>query len=131
MTINRTPSDMLALTAAAAGAAVGYAGFWWLAGQGFYGLILPGGLTGIFAGLVVHRSRSVAAAAGLAGLALGAITEFRYAPFLADGSLGYFIGHLADLRPITLITIVAGGVIAFWGPFRSRVRPSRAAGRPS
>jgi hypothetical protein len=44
----------------------------------------------------------------------------RYAPFVADGSFGYFVRHVADLRGLTLLMTALGGGIAFYGPFRSR-----------
>lgn len=122
MFINRAPSDALALACGAAGGVIGHVAFYWLAAQGFYGLILPGGLVGIAAGLVRHRSPLVAPACTVVALAAGVVTEYHFAPFAADGSLSYFLRHLADLRGMTLLLIAGGGAIGFWGPFRSRTR---------
>jgi hypothetical protein len=123
--ISKTPNDLLAIAVGVAAGVVGYLGFWWLAGRGYYGLILPGGLVGIGAGFVLHRSKFVAVVCGILGLVAGVLTEYRYAPFIADGSLSYFLRHVTDLRQVTLIMIAAGAVIGFWGPLKSRVRGSR------
>ena len=43
-----------------------------------------------------------------------------------DGSLGYFVTHIHQLKPITLIMIAAGAFIGFWAPSSRRQleRPS-------
>jgi hypothetical protein len=120
--INRTPSDLLAVAAGIAGGALGHRAFQWLASQGFYGLILPGALVGIAAGFVRHRSWGVAVSCTFIALTAGVLTEYHYAPFIADASLTYFLRHLANLRGLTLLLIAGGAAIGFWGPFRSRVR---------
>jgi hypothetical protein len=108
----------LILLGAAVGGVVGYFAFRWLLGQGFYALILPGGLLGFGAAIVRGRSIVPPIICGLAGLALGVFAEWSMAPFITDGSLGYFLAHLGDLRPLTLILIALGGAIGFWMPFR-------------
>jgi hypothetical protein len=45
---------------------------------------------------------------------LGLFTEWRFAPFIADSSFGYFITHIHDLSIITLIMITIGGLCGFW-----------------
>ena len=114
-------SNVLAIAFACAGAFVGHFGFGWLQQQGFYALILPGGLCGLAAGLVQNRSIAVAVVCALLGLAAGLLTEFHYAPFVADPSLGYFLAHVSELRPITLALLALGGLISFYVPFRRRV----------
>jgi hypothetical protein len=51
---------------------------------------------------------------GVIGLGAGVLSEWRFAPFIADGGLGFFLAHLHELRPITLIFIALGGVLGFW-----------------
>lgn len=111
-------SELLVLLGAAVGGALGYVLFFAVARQGFYGLVLPGGLLGLGAGIFRSRSKVVAVACGLLALGLGLFTEWRFAPFVTDGSLGYFVSHVHQLRPVTLIMIGAGGLIGFWVPFR-------------
>ncbi|HEV8061658.1 MAG TPA: hypothetical protein VGP68_17385 [Gemmataceae bacterium] len=105
---------------AAAGGIIGYFVFFWIAAQGFYGLALPGGMIGLGAGIGKNRSILVAVCSGLAATALGLFTEWRYAPFVDDDSLGYFVRHFYELKPITLVMILFGGLIGFWVPFRRR-----------
>jgi hypothetical protein len=114
-------SNALALCGALVGGAVGYAAFFWIVGQGFYALAVPGGLLGFGAGLVRNRSVLVAVVCGLLATALGLFAEYRFAPFADDDSLGFFLRHIADLRPLTLIMIGVGGLVGFWVPFRRRV----------
>jgi hypothetical protein len=113
-------NNLLALAGAAAGGALGYFAFFWIAQQGFYALVLPGGLLGLGAGVVLNRSIVVAIVCCLAATALGIFTEFRFRPFIKDDSFPYFISHVFDLQPITLIMIALGGFVGFWVPFRRR-----------
>ena len=109
--------NSLALLGAGIGGFLGYMGFFWLAHQGLYGLILPGGLLGMGAGIANTRSKYISVVCGLLALALGFFTEWRFAPFAADDSLGYFVSHVHELRPITLLMIAAGALLGFWIPF--------------
>src|SRR5947209_15406729 len=95
--------SFLALSGALAGGIAGYFLFFWLTSRGFYGLALPGGLLGLGAGIVKNRSIYVAVICGLAAVALGLFTEWRYAPFITDGGLGYFLAHFYQLSLITLV----------------------------
>jgi hypothetical protein len=114
----RWKQDSLVLLGALLGGALGYAAFFWIAKQGFYGLVLPGGLLGCGAGVFKSRSRYLSVICGLAALALGLFTEWRFSPFVADASLFYFLGHVSQLKPVTLLMIAAGAAIGFWVPFR-------------
>jgi len=114
------------LLGAIAGGVLGYFGFQWIAGQGLYALVLPGGLLGLGASFPRNRSTLICVVCGVLALALGLVAEWRFAPFIKDGSLGYFLTHAHQLRPITLIMIVAGAVIGFWAPY-SRRQPLPAA----
>ena len=102
------------LAGALVGGAVGYLAFMWIARQGFYALMLPGGLAGLGASLLV-RDRSVlrAVLCGLFAVGLGLFAEWRFAPFIKDPGFGYFLAHIADLRPITLLMIAVGGVLGY------------------
>jgi hypothetical protein len=109
---------LLPLGAACVGGLAGYFLFFWVTRQGFYGAMLPGCLLGIAAGLFPTRSIAVCVACGLLALALGFFTEWRFAPFKQDQSLSFFVSHLHELRPITLIMIGLGGFIGFYGPLQ-------------
>jgi len=109
---------LLVLIGAAAGGALGYYAFFWVAAQGFYALILPGGLLARGAGVGRNRSVLLAAACGAAAVLLGLFTEWRFAPFVKDDSFGYFLLHAHELKPVTLLMIGVGGLIGFWVPFR-------------
>ena len=113
-------ANLLAFVGAIAGGLVGYFAFFWIARQGFYGLILPGCLLGIGAGLFPTRSVAVCIVCGLSALALGLFTEWRFAPFIQDNGLRYFLSHIHQLKPITLVMIGAGAFIGFYSPFRRR-----------
>jgi len=111
-------TSALTLAAAAVGGAVGYFVFMWLASMGFYGLVVPGGLLGLAAGIFKNRSIAVAIVCGVAALILGLFAEWMFEPFVANDSFGYLVTHFYDLRPVTLLMIAAGAVIGFWVPFR-------------
>ena len=110
--------NCLVLLGAIAGGLAGYFLFFWVTRQGMYALVLPGGLLGLGAGIFRCRSTSIAVACALLALALGLFTEWRFAPFVADGGFAYFLLHAHELKPITLIMIAAGAFIGFWVPFR-------------
>lgn len=122
-----TRANLLTLLGALGGGLIGYWIFIWLASQGLYGLILPGGLLGLGAGAFKSKSILVATICGVAALALGFFAEWRFSPFAADDSLGYFVAHIFELRPITLIMISVGAVIGFWCPLRNRLLKADAA----
>ena len=104
----------LGLLGAVVGGALGYLVFFWAVKQGFYALILPPALMGLCAGFCARRrSVPLAIICGVAGLALGLFTEWRYAPFRADGSWPYFITHLHHLRPITMVMLALGAILSY------------------
>jgi hypothetical protein len=98
------------------GGALGYAAFFWLVRQGFYGLVIPGVFLGLGAHLLARKgSLLMGLLCGLLALLLGIYTEWRFAPFLADDSLRYFLTHMTALKPMTWIMISVGGaLISFW-----------------
>jgi len=111
-------SALLVLIGAAAGGAAGFALFSYALQAGFYAIVLPGALLGIGAGLARNRSALMAVVCGVLAIALGLFTEWWFHPFVRDGGIGFFVAHIHDLPPITLILIGLGGVLGFWMPFR-------------
>ena len=70
---------------------------------------------GLGCGLLAKRSSmALAVVCGVLAVVVGVFCEWRFAPFVADGSLGFFLAHLHQLRPITFIMLVLGGVFGFW-----------------
>ena len=59
-----------------AGGALGYFGFELMLKQGYYGMVLPGGLLGLGAGIGKNRWLWLAILCGIAALALGLFTEW-------------------------------------------------------
>jgi len=114
--------NALPICGALVGGVVGYYGFVVLLDYGFYALALPGGLLGLVSGIVRVRSRIVPVVCAVLAIAAGLFAEHRTAPFVADGGFGYFLVHVTDLGPLTLVQIGAGGLIGFWVPFRRRIR---------
>jgi hypothetical protein len=120
MRIMKFKRDLLVLAGAAVGGTIGYFAFFWMLRQGLYGLVIPGGLLGFGAGWVRGGSKIMAVLCGIAALVLALYCEWRAFPFSKDNSLGYFVAHLHQLRPMTMLMIGVGTFIAFWLPFRSR-----------
>ena len=111
-------NDSLVLLGALIGGLPGYVVFKWLLGQGFYGLMLPGGLLGMGAGFFKTNTKAVAVVCGFMALLLGLVAEWSSFPFKVDDSLGYFLAHVHELQPATMIMIAIGAAIGFWIPFR-------------
>lgn len=117
-------NNLLALLCGSIGGVLGYFAFDWIAGQGFYALILPGALVGFGAGRFPSSSIAIPALCGIMALVIGLFSEWKISPFIADDSLGYFVTHLHELQPITLILLAVGTFVGFWFPFR-RMVPAR------
>jgi hypothetical protein len=111
-------NHLLVLAGALAGGILGHVACVWMAHQGFYAMVLPGGLAGLGAGIFRSRSLTVHIACGVWALVAGLVTEWHLAPFLADGSFGYFLTHVGSLQPVTILMIAAGALIGFWIPFQ-------------
>lgn len=109
---------LLTILGAAVGGFVGYHAVFWVYSQGFYALVLPGGLLALGASLGRNRSVILALLCGVAATALGIYTEWRFYPFVADASLEYFVQHLHTVQPISLIMIALGGGLGFYVPYR-------------
>ena len=113
---------VLTLAGAMVGGALGFFAFGWLVRQGFYAPAIPGVLLGFGGGLLARRrSHLLAVICGMFATALCLFADWRHFPFLRDGSLSYFLTHLADLKPLTLMMIALGGFAGFWFTWRARL----------
>jgi hypothetical protein len=117
---------LLVLAGAVIGACVGHLGVGWLWGQGYYAMILPGGLCGLGAGVFRTRSRIAPFICGILAIVATLYAEWRYFPFVTDGSLRFFLSHLTSLQTMTIIDLVVGAVIGFYVPFRRGQDAKRA-----
>jgi hypothetical protein len=105
----------LGLVRAVLGGVAGYFVFLWIVRQGFYALILPGATVGLGCGALSRgRSQALGVVCGLLAVLVGLLAEWRCEPFVADESLAYFLKHLHQLQPITIIMIVIGAALAYW-----------------
>ena len=124
------PSINAALTfiGAAVGGAIGYVAFGWLVGQGFYAPAIPGVLLGVGGGLLAKQpSLALAVICGVLAVLLCLFAEWQHFPFMRDDSASYFLSHLTDLKPLTMIMIAVGGFTGFWFVWRARsARVSRS-----
>jgi hypothetical protein len=97
------------------GGAAGFFLFQWLVDQGFYGLAIPGAVMGLACGFASRiHSPILAATCGICATLLLPYAEWKVLPFAADDSLGYFLTHLNQLRPLTWIMFALGIVFAAW-----------------
>ncbi len=105
---------LLGIVGAVVGGCLGFFAFFWIVNQGFYALIIPAALLGLGAGIAAQqRIVPLAIICGVAGLILGIATEWRYAPFKADDGFLFFVAHLHDLKPITLVMLALGAVFSY------------------
>ncbi len=127
---------LLGLVGGVGGGAAGYGLFFVLYNfGGLYGIVLPGAGIGLGCELLSRgKSNALGAVCGVSAAALGIFTEWQFAPFRADDSLGYFLTHLHQLPPGTLVLLAAGVLFAFWfGRGHERVlrrREPKAEDRP-
>lgn len=125
-TSGRVAEELIAALGALAGATLGYYTFGWLYQRGFYGMMIPGALLGLGAGLVARRASHVRGAiCAVAAFAFGLFVEWKFFPFVADPSPGYFLSHLPELRGVTLLMIAAGAGFAYWLGREGRAGRSR------
>lgn len=112
---NAVVSNVLGVIGAGVGGIIGYYLFFWITTQGFYGLMIPGAFMGLGCSLLArHRSVPRGIAVAVAAVVLGVYIEWRFRPFRADDSLGYFLKHLSSLTPTTQVMIAFGAVFGFW-----------------
>ena len=108
------------LGCALVGGIAGHFLFGWILQYDYYGMVLPGGLMGLAAGIPRKGSLPIAIVCGVAALFAGLLTEWRHYEFVADPSLGYFLTHIHQKSPVKLLMIGAGALIGFWVPFRAQ-----------
>jgi len=95
------------------GGVVGYLVVRWLKGQGMYGMMIPGALVGLGAGLAARgKSVLLGVICAAAALVLAIMTEWTL--FHPRRELSFFLTHLHQLPTISLIMIGLGAVFAFW-----------------
>jgi hypothetical protein len=103
------------IVGAVIGGAIGYLVFRWLAKSGFYGMIIPGAMLGLGAGLAARgQSVTLGILSAAAALVLSVIAEWSLFPFVRDGSLFYFVTHVHTLPAIKLIMMAIGVGLAYW-----------------
>jgi hypothetical protein len=113
--VYRVLSTTLGVIGGIVGGAFGYVLFFWIARQGFYALVIPGAALGLGCNLLArHQSTPRGIACALAALVLGLFIEWKFSPFLADGSFGYLVAHFYKLSGITLIMIGLGAALAYY-----------------
>lgn len=111
---SRIVSNVLGLIGAAAGGVFGYVLFHWVARQGYYALVVPGGMLGLGCGLLArHSSYTRGGVCGVAALGLGLYTDWTFEKFPADPSFPYFLTHSYKLGPVTLVMLGLGAVVAY------------------
>jgi hypothetical protein len=113
--MSRALSNLLGMVGALAGGALGVVIFGWVVSQGFYAPFLIGGLVGLGClALARHPSWGRGIACAVVAVVLEVVAEWREFPFVADRSFGYFLAHLNDLRPLTMLLMTLGAVLAAW-----------------
>ena len=102
------------LCGGAIGGGVGYYLFSWILQQDFYAIILPGAAVGFGFGFCSgERSKSYGILCAVLGVALGLFAEWRFFPFVKDESFRFFITHVHEVKPISLIMIGVGGLLSY------------------
>jgi hypothetical protein len=97
------------------GGAIGFFVFQWLARRNLYGMMIPGAMIGLAAGLAA-RGRSVALGilCVVGAVALAVFAEWYMFPFVKDESFSYFLRHLHQKSAIKLIMMGLGAAFAYW-----------------
>jgi hypothetical protein len=60
-----------------------------------------------------ERSTPLAVICGIGGCLLALITEWQFAPFVDDEGLPYFITHVHQLKPVTLLMVALGTFVSY------------------
>src|SRR5687768_8560345 len=84
---------------AAVGGAIGYFVFRWLSGQGFYGIMIPGALLGMGAGLAARtRSLVLGLICTALAIALTVFTEW-HVLYSMNHTFDFFLSNIHTLKP--------------------------------
>jgi len=119
---------ILGILGAVVGGTVGHYAFTWIVGQGFYALVIPGAFLGLgFSAGFQSKSTAAAVFCATAAVGLELFSEWSVFPFAKDTGFQFFLVHVHQLEPITLIMVALGGLCAFWTVGGNR----RAADRSS
>ena len=105
----------LGIAGAIGGAVVGYFGFKFALQSGFYALAFPGALLG--AGCAIGSrtySKPLGIMCAIGAAVLGILLEWHFLPFVADGSLSFFVTHLHQLNGVTLLMMLLGIIGGYW-----------------
>src|SRR6187401_3302157 len=100
---NQTVVLLRGIAGAVAGGIAGYFAFNFLAARGLYGLMIPGLLLGMAAGITARgKSQALGIVCAAAALALMIVAEWHRAPMVKDQSLTYFVTHLHQMNNATV-----------------------------
>ena len=119
------------LIGAAIGGFVGLVAYDWGIGQNLKAGVVPGAFVGLGAGLLSARPSMIRGAiCGLAALGIGLFAEWKNFPFKDDGSFSYFLAHVHQLQPLTILMIVVGTIVGWrWGGGSFKVMPGKPASK--
>jgi hypothetical protein len=111
------------LAGAALGGVAGYFLFAWLYSHGFVAFLVPGTLIGLGCGIFVQRRNlALAIVCGLAALALGVFTRWKFDASIFSNDFFEFVKHLDRLSTVTLVMLGLGGFAGFWFALGTRGR---------
>jgi hypothetical protein len=97
------------------GGVIGFFVFQWLGRRGLYGMMIPGASIGLGAGLAARgRSVPLGVVCVVSAIGLALYAEWFAFPFVKDNSWSYFLQHLHQLRPATIIMMGVGAAFAYW-----------------
>ena len=113
------PADMMVLVRGLAGAVVGgiagYFAFYALYKSGLYGIMIPGVILGLAAGLAARgKSIPLGIICALAAIPLAIYSEWTIGPFRKDPSLTFFIANIHHLPTVKLVMMAIGAACAYW-----------------
>jgi hypothetical protein len=113
------PADPLILVrgmaGAVAGGVIGYFLFRLLYKNGLYGIMIPGALLGLGAGLAARgKSAPLGILCAVAAVGLGILSEWTIGPFKKDPSLAFFVTHVHHLPAVKLMLMALGAACAYW-----------------